>query len=311
MTVAAYDRRGEAHLWLLLEETLVEARYVANAAHAAGATEAAAIAEVEEVRRGFEGVANALADVGAVARPVARHIASELHVALTVRGLLGEDSRLAWSDPPPLATTGNPVRQRGDGWLESTIEQHLDLIVDLPPTHEVGGRVLANLAPRVRALRAVGSIRSGRRLDDLAATLAVAGYAAPGSAPAKGEVDKGWLSFLEARPRLLTQSDQPTATRSMDDELGRVDGCTITLRSIAWSTDVLQVDVSVPGHLAVRRWLASAYDDSGQLHLGQPGFRAGTDCVSFGLRPGLRDTVRTLSLRVTYEATRLDEQVIL
>jgi hypothetical protein len=311
VTVAAYDRRGEAHLWLLLEEALVEARYVANAAHAAGASGSAAIAEVEEVRRAFEGVASALADVGAVARPLARHIVSELHVALTVRGLLGDESRLTWSDPPPLATTETPVRQRGDGWLESTIEQHLDLIVDLPPTHDVGGRVLANLAPRVRALRAVGSIRSGRRLDDLAATLAVTGYAAPGSAPEKGEVDKGWLSFLEARPRLLTQADQPTVSRTIGSELGVVEGAAVTLRALSWSTDVLQVDVAVPPHLSGMRWLASAYDDSGQLHLGQPGFRAGPDGVSFGLRPGVRDTVRTLSLRVTYGATRLDEQVTL
>lgn len=282
---------------------MVEAR----AAHAAGRPE-----EVDEIRRRFDGVVNALSDVGAIPRPLARHIANELTVALTVRGM-ADGRSFAWSDLPVLRPEDLPVRQRGDGWLEAMIEQHLDLIVDIAPAAHIGERVIANLTPQVRALRAVGSLKSSRRLNDLSATLAAAGYAAEPPAGAKGEVDKGWLSFLEARPRPLTGDDRPATRKPLTTELGHVDKGVVTLTELAWSTDVLRVEVTTPVYVARRRWMASAFDDSGQLHLGQPGFDPGnpTGTLVFDLRPGLRDAVRTLSVRVTHESTRLDEQVTL
>jgi len=302
-TPAATDRRGEAHLWLLLEEALADAR----AAHASGTR-----GDVDEVLRRFDGVVNALSDVGAVARPLARHIADELEVALTVRGIV-EGRSFLWRDPPALQPEDRPVRQRGDGWLEAMIEQQLDVVVDVTPATHIGERVIANLTPQVRALRAVGSLKSSRRLEDLAATLAAAGYAPPPAAGARGEVDKGWLSFLEARPRPLTGEDRPAAAKAITYELGHVDRGAVTLTELAWSTDLLRVELTAPTYVARKRWTASAFDDSGQLHLGQPALDGGgnTGALVFDLRPGLRDTVRTLSLRVTHEATRLDEQVSL
>jgi hypothetical protein len=276
----------------VLEEALAAAR--------------AADDEVADARRRFKAVADALVDVGAVPAARARHIVDELDAALAVRGALPLRF-FTWRDPPPLPTVDAPVRQRGDGWLESVIEQHLDLVVDVPPTPAIASRVVDNLAPQVRALRAVGSLRNARRLDDLSSTLAAAGYGLTGER--HGEVDKGWLSFLAAKPRPLTEADQPTSERRMARILGQVRGAPVTLLRVAWSVDVLQVEVDAPNGAIPGRWRASAFDDSGQLHLGQPGVVQADGRTQFRLRPGLRDTVRTLSLRVTHEATRLDEQV--
>jgi hypothetical protein len=309
---ATLDRRGEAHLWLVLEDALASARD----AHARGDVDRG----VWDARRRFASVASVLVDVGAIGERRAEGIIAELDDALALRGVMRSTAfrgdRLAPWDEPPLVTT---ARRSGDGWLEAEIEHHLNLIVDLQPRDnaDVGHQLLDNLAPQVRALHAVGSLRSRSRLDDLAATLAAVGYGVEGITdasidPGAGDVDKGWLSFLRARPRLIHVDDEPAASRTVNLQLGEADG-PVVLERLAWSTDVLVLEVKTPA-TSSQFWRASAFDDSGQLHVGHPGQRvtasSGAPTV-FRLRPGLRDTVRSLWVRVTHKASRVEEQVML
>jgi hypothetical protein len=287
----------------VLEEALAAARAARTAsgadAHGDG---------VWEVQRRFQSIADVLVAVGAIDRARAQGIVRELHDALAVRELVPASGFLGSAVPPAVER----VRQPGEGWLEAEIEHHLDLVVDLrPPAHaDVAVQVLANLRPQVRALQAVGAVRTSRRLDDLAATFDAAGYAAPEHA--RGDVDRGWLSFLRTKPTPLRPDHAPSAERAVQVAMGNAGGAPVWLNRLAWSADVLELTVDAPAG-GEGAWRASAFDDAGQLHLGQPGVRAddGAGPLTFRLRPGLSERARSLAVRVTFGATRLDERASL
>ncbi|HEX7168194.1 MAG TPA: hypothetical protein VF230_14540 [Acidimicrobiales bacterium] len=285
----------------MLEETLTAAR--------AGGDRAAV---VNDVRRSFRSVASALATVGAIDGGRAAAIVQELDDALALRGIVAS-SAFAGRAFPAFDPSHHPVRRQGDGWLESEIEHHLDLIVDFDPAAhpDTGAKALASIAPVVRALQAVGALRRGeRRLADLAATLAAAGFDVEGP---QGEVDRGWLGYLRARPRPTLATDTPAKTLAAAKLLGTVGGVAVSVVSVGWSDHLLDVEVAAPS-TQPPRLRCSVFDDAGQLHLAAgPSFGDGgqdpTAPVTFRLRPGLTAEVRSMSVRVTAGAERLEDQV--
>jgi hypothetical protein len=295
------DRRGEAHLWLVLEEAL------------ASATHAGDEHGVWDARRSFRPVADALMVVGAVEPSRAEAIVAELDDALAVRGLtvahsFGGRAFPAW-DPDR-----QPVRRRGDGWLEAEIEHHLDLVADIQPGANpmLGMRVLEVLGPAVRALQAAGALPHGpARLADVAATFHAAGFFV--DAPL-GEADRGWLGFLRSRPAPLTGATEPAASVDLEVAVGTMAGRPVVVRKVAWSESVLELDVDAPElpdtSLSTVGWRCSVFDDAGRLHLGQVGIRRGEGGpVVFRLRPGLMAGVSSMSVRITRGSERIEEQL--
>ena len=304
MPTRIIDRRGEAHLWLVLEEALGAAR---GAADADG---------VLDARRMFRNVADALIVCGAIEQARAEALVQELDDTLAVRGLLSP--RFFWARPFPVwEPEAQPVRRRGDGWLEAEIEHHLDLVVDLEPvvTSAVARRVLEMLRPAERALQSAGSLPHGTtRLADLAATFVALGLEVDGPF---GDADKGWLGFLRDRPSPLTETMESVASTVVRAPLGTLDGRPVVVQRLAWSEAVLEISVEIPdleaSSLFGFAWRCSAFDDAGRLHLGR--FDASSDDpanpVVFRLRPGLMAGVSSLSVRVTHRAERLEEQISL
>ena len=293
------DRRGEAHLWLVLEEALAAAR--------AGGDERS----TREAQRVFGSVADALVVVGAIDMQRATALVVELDDALAVRGL-ARPSRFSGRVFPHWQPETHPARRmRGDGWLEAEIEHHLDLVVDLDPMggRFVARRVLDVLEPPVRALKAVGALPHGpARLADLAATFRAAGY--PIEVP-HGEPDHGWLGFLRGRPALLSDKVEPVATAEVDLVVGGAGDEPVRVRRIGWSEHLLELRVAGPGDAAqseYRPWRCSVFDDAGRLHLGQAG--TPTDGLKvFRLRPGLMAGVKSMSIRITRGAERMEEHL--
>ena len=268
-----------------------------------------------DARRAFRTVADALIVVGAIEPRRADAVVFELDDALAVRGLLPPQNfggRAFPSWEPEL----QPVRRRGDGWLEAEIEHHLDLVVDIDPVAQVGlgQRVVDVLGPAVRALQACGALPHGpARLSDVAATFQAAGFPVDGPI---GEADRGWLGFLRDRPAPITSSLEPVASVPAKVVLGTVRGEPVTVRRVAWSEALLQVEVDAPvlddSASVSLPWRCSVFDDAGRLHLGQPGIRRDFDGpYVFRLRPGLMAGVSSLSVRVTRGSERLEEQVTL
>lgn len=258
-------------------------------------------------------VADALIVVGAIDGARAEAVVSELDDALAVRGLLPSQS-FGGRPFPRWSPELHPVRRRGDGWLETEIEHHLDLVVDIDPAAQrgLGQRVIEVLGPAVRALHACGALPHGTaRLADVAATFQAAGF--PTDAP-MGEPDRGWLGFLRDRPAPITASLEPVASSAVDVVLGTVKGQPVTVRKIAWSEALLEIEVDAPvldeASMVSMPWRCSAFDDAGRLHLGAAGVRRDLDGpYVFRLRPGLMAGVSSLSVRVTRGSERLEEQV--
>ena len=268
-----------------------------------------------DARRAFRTVADALIVVGAIEPTRAEAVVFELDDAMAVRGLVPAQN-FGGRQFPAWAPELQPVRRRGDGWLEAEIEHHLDLVVDIDPVQHrgLGQRVVDVLAPAVRALQACGALPHGSaRLADVAATFQAAGL--PVSGPI-GEADRGWLGFLRDRPAPLTSSLEPVATVPAKVVLGTIKGEPVTVRRVAWSEALLQIEVDAPvldeSSVISLPWRCSVFDDAGRLHLGQAGVRRDFDGpYVFRLRPGLMAGVSSLSVRVTRGSERLEDQVSL
>ena len=299
----AGDRRGEAHMWLVLEEALTAARAAAGNDRV-----------VWDVRRAFRSLADALVVVGALDPPRAEAVVRELDDALALRKLVPPssfDGRIF----PSWSADEQPVRRRGDGWLEAEIETQLDLVVDLDPLSNpwTGQRVVEVLSPSVRALQAAGSLPPGHsRLGDVAATFRAVGYAV--DVPDAGEPDKGWLGFLRDRPAPVTSVLAPVTSMTADVPLGTIRGVPVRVVGLAWSELLLEVTIETTAFqndagLTGVSWRCSAFDDAGRLHLGQVGDLFTPERMRFRMRPGLMAGVRAVSVRVTNGAERLEEQV--
>jgi len=268
---------------------------------------------VWDARRAFRTVADALIVVGAIEPSRAEAVVFELDDAMAVRGFISP-SNFGGRPFPAWAPEQQPVRRRGDGWLEAEIEHHLDLVVDIDPVQQrgLGQRVVDVLGPSVRALQACGALPHGpARLADVAATFHAAGFPVGGP---MGEPDRGWLGFLRDRPAPITSGLEPVASTSTDVTVGTVKGEPVIVRRVAWSESLLQIEVDAPvvddSSIVSLPWRCSVFDDAGRLHLGQAGLRRDFDGpYVFRLRPGLMAGVSSLSVRVTRGCERLEDQV--
>lgn len=302
------DRRGEAHLWLLLEEALVGVRRAGD--------------EVREVRRNFRAVADALAATGLVATAVASALAAELDDALAVRGLLDPASFRARPFPhaaawprPDHAATGVAV------WLEAEIERHLDLVAGFDPATrpDAGAAAMRILGGPVRAFEAAGALGPGRALmDDFGASLVSAGYEAGRTrAGADGRLRREWVRFLRERPDPMPEPHQADEVREPSAALGVVAGRTARVDRVAWSGAAVDVRVTLRAAAGPRfgdhrtPWHARALDSRGRLHLGPPSTSAaeGGSSAMFRLRPGLTRDADRLVVRITCGGERIEGTV--
>lgn len=313
-------RRGEAHLWLLLEEALTSIRRGG--------------ASVDEVRRNVHAVTGALAAAEVVPPGVARRIEGEFGNLLAVRGLTPLAGFLA-HDPDPVSEAvtvvapGPAVQAPHDGariWLEAEIGRHLDLLAAFDPATRpsAGTEAMRILAGPVRAFLAARALdRPGRALvDDFAASLVDVGYEVrrPSSTTAgsgkerEGRPRAEWAAYL--RQELAPPSDEFEAdvTHPLDVNLGEVrPGLSVHLTRVAWTPEALEIIARIrhvgldlaAGTLPVQvaldldaSWSCRMTDELGALHLGQP-TRARFDggrATRFRLRPGLPDGATTFEL---------------
>ena len=317
-------RRGEAHLWLLLEEALTSIRRGG--------------APVDEVRRNVHAVTGALAAAEVVPPGVAHRLETEFGNILAVRGLtplagftahdpepVSESTATAIFDASPPSPPSPPVRDGAGVWLEAEIDRHLDLLAAFDPTSRpsAGTEALRMLAGPVRAFEASRALdRPGRALiDDFAATLAEVGYEVrrPARASPKrdGRARSEWVDFL--RQALGTPADgfEPRHTRNVDAALGDVrPGLSVQLTRISWTADALELVARIRSERldATRRvlqardvldleavWSCRVTDDRDGLHLGQP-TRAryeGGSATRFVLRPGLAEGTSAIAIAIT------------
>jgi hypothetical protein len=307
------DRRGEAHLWLLLEEALLIARG----------------REVEpwEAWRNFRAVADALVGVGAVEADVAEALVGELDDALAVRGVIpsGAFTAAPWPDVEVLTRPRTPAPpEAARAWLEAEVERHLDLFVSFGTGARgwAAADMLRILAGPVRAFAAVGLLRTPdevRLLDDVAATLAAAGVDPGRTVDPGAVVHPAWLSFLRSDPAPLPDVHEPAERRRAWMALGATpEGDTVRIDEVAWSERAIDVDVTVRRSSAriVRTdrtpWSLRVVDEGGALHLGQPAvLRPGTAALRFSLRPGLVGPPGRLEARVTHGGAFVEATVVL
>lgn len=314
MTVPSVDRRGEAHLWLLLEEALVAVRGTA--------------VEPWEAWRNFRAVADALVDVGALDTDVGEALVGELDDALALRGVIPAGAFTAAPWPPlevltaPRATA--PPADAATVWLEAEIERHLDLFASFGPDARAwaAADMLRILGGPVRAFGAVGLLPAAegtRVLDDLTATLAAAEVDPGRPVEPDAGVRGPWLAFLQGRPAPLPEPFTPTERRLTRDVLGELpSGEVVRLDGLAWGDGALEVGVAIrrgAGGLAARDrtpWSVRVLDDLGHLHLGQPAvLRVGAAGCRVALRPGLDPGVTRLEVRVTHGPHRVEGAVAL
>lgn len=303
-------RLAEAHLWLLLEEAIVAIRRGG--------------AQVEEVRRNFRAVGQALAGAGVVNESVSRHLVGELEDVLAVRGLVPVSAFRAAPPPPPGEPRGAP-RDAVAVWLEAEIERHLDLVAGFAPEQHpgAGADALRILSGPVRAFEAAGVLGPAKSLiAELEAALVDAGYDAgrkPASALTGHERTRPqWAAFLRRRPHPLPDHFEPQQTRDPRALIGEIDGRTLRVTRISWTADVLEVVAAIrspridPADV-YRTWACRAVNDRGGLHLGQPvaqRHQAGA-AARFLLRPGLLSESVRLDLRITCGGQRVDTAVAL
>ncbi|HET9442887.1 MAG TPA: hypothetical protein VFO65_06160, partial [Acidimicrobiales bacterium] len=322
-------RRGEAHLWLLLEETLAEIRRATPAGTLATPGDAP-----WEARRNFLYVAEALAAVGLVRPALARAITQELDDALAVRELLEADAFAGQGLPVQALVPAVPVPGGAAIWLEAEIERHLNLVAGFDPERYPQGavRTLDILAGPAGALVAAGALRPDcLLLAELAATLVKAGFplegaeraTGPGELPRSGGRPRSeWVRFLRDVRR---QGVEPGPRRVLEvhQRIGDLGGRPLTLTSMVLSPEALCLRVvlgrrepaephSPLGDDELRLvWLARAVDDRGCLHLGPPGVPAGdlTVAAEFQLRPGVEPGVSGLDICVTRAGRRVETTV--
>ena len=293
------DRRGEAHLWLLLEEALLHVRR----------------ADVEpwEAWRNFRAVVDALVVTGALGAAVGEALVSELDDALALRGVVpaGAFSATPWPSLDVLTAARPPSPPRAATvWLEAEVERHLDLFASfgLDAQAWAAADLVRILGGPVRAFAAVGMLDEGeeRILEDVIATLAAADVTVP-RPPAAGAVARdAWVAFLRSRPAPLPAAHEPRHRRLPRLDLGRVGGVAARIDAVAWSEEAIEVEVAIRsrrGSATVPEstpWYVRAQDEQGRLHLGQPVTpRRGAASMAFTLRPGLADAVAHLDVRLT------------
>lgn len=303
------DRRGEAHLWLLLEEALLEIRR----------------GDVEpwEAWRNFRAVTDALVVVGALASEVGEALVGELDDALAVRGVVPAASFSGGRWPElDVLTRPRPAAPAGAAgvWLEAEVERHLDLFVSFGSDARpwAATDLLRILGGPVRAFAAVGLLGEGEAtvLDEVAATLAEVGTDA-GRAIATGASPRtAWVEFLRARPAPLPEPHEPSERRLPRLPLGSVDGAHLRLDAVSWSAEAVDLELTVrrprPA-AAVDRfpWHARILDDQGRLHLGQSVALRPAGVLRFALRPGLERDVHRIDVRVTRGGERVEASVAL
>jgi len=304
------DRRGEAHLWLLLEEVLVQVRG----------------AEVEpwEAWRNFRAVVDALVVTGALAVDVGDALVGELDDALAVRAVVpaGAFAGAPWPSLDVLtAFRPAPPPRAAVVWLEAEVERHLDLFASFGSDAQAwaAADLVRIIGGPVAAFSAVGMLDedAGRILDDVIATLAAVGIDVPQPAGDGGEARPPWVEFLRSRPAPLPVDHAPVHQRLTRLALGRLGGIAVRIDSVAWSEEAIEgelalrsrpgsetsVPLSAPWHVRIR-------DAEGRLHLGQPvTARRGAGSVRFSLRPGLATAVGPLEVRVTRGGERVEASV--
>jgi hypothetical protein len=290
---AEVSRRGEAHLWLLLEESLADAKRAEGA--------------VWPAQRNFRSVVEALVAAGSVPAAVGDAIADELDDTLAVRGLVstGAFRGRAFPAEEAVAAEGGSAAAAST-WFEAEVDRHLDLLADFDVSlrPDAGADALRILGGPVRAFEAAGVVGSTRHLlADLAASLASAGFDV--GPLVGGEERKAWVAFLRDQPRSLVTAE-PEQFREVRQPIGEVEGRTVAVTSVAWSPALLQLRTTVrsPSGIGIEdgsRWSARAVDDGGRLHLGQPtmAMSDGGSAAIFRLRPGFVTPPAQLDVTIT------------
>ena len=303
-------RRGEAHLWLLLEEALV-------AVGRGGA-------DAWDVQRQFRYVADAMASAGTLPATITQAIKIELDDALVVRRLVRAGS---FTGAPYEVDDDVREGHRGpnDGavvWFEAEIERHLDLLAAYDPEvrPDAGAETLRILAAPARAFEAAGVLgAAGKSLvADLTASVAAAGFDPGRTTPGDGRVRKEWVRFLRERPVPFAVPFEPAKSVQPRTPIGDLGEHTLRVDEVGWNDDAVELTVAFrrPGGLAVvdrTPWLARVLDHRGRLHLGQPtrSHRDGGTAAVFALRPGLGDGGTVLHVRLTNGGRRVEGKVSL
>lgn len=307
------DRRGEAHLWLLLEEALLHVRRAG--------------VEPWESWRNFRAVVDALVVTGALGGEVGDALVSELDDALALRGVVpsGVFTAAPWPSLETL-TAARPAPPAGAAvaWLEAEVERHLDLFASFGSDAQAwaASDLVRIVGGPVRAFAAVGMLEAGDAgiLEEVVATLEAADVPVPRPAAAGAVPREPWVGFLRSRPGPLPVAHEPRHRRLPRVELGRLDETSARLDAVAWSEQALELDVAVRSRpaAAVRTagtaapWHARVLDEDGGLHLGQPVTpRRGAASLRFALRPGLPDGVGRLEVRLTRGGARVEASVAL
>ena len=302
-------RRGEAHLWLLLEEALV-------AVGRGGA-------DPWETQRHFRYVADAMAAAGTVPTAITHAIKHELDDALVVRRLVPAAS---FQGAPYEIDRSSRDAHRGpvDGavvWMEAEVERHLDLLASFDPATrpDAGADTVRILAAPARAFEASGVLgAAGRALvADLIASVAAAGFDPGRAAPTDGgRVRREWVRFLRDRPAPFPDPFEPMKAVRPRIVLGDIDDHTLRVDELAWNGDGLELTVTFRrdrGMAVVDRlpWLARVLDQRGRLHLGQAtrSHRDGGTAAVFPLRPGLDDGGGVLQVRLTHHGRKVEGAV--
>lgn len=305
-------QRGEAHLWLLLEEALV-------AVGRGGA-------DPWDVQRHFRYVADAMSLSGVVPRAIARTLRLELDDALAVRRLVPAATFLA--DEQPIDDEARAAhRGPADGalvWFEAEIERHLDLLAAHDPAvrPDAGGETLRILAAPARAFDAAGVFGAeGKGLvADLTASIADAGFDPGRATPGDGRVRRDWVRFLRDRPPPFPDPFEPGKSVQPRAILGTIGDRTVRVDEVAWTEGALELRVALRGTdgftvdvLEQPPWCARVLDHRGRVHLGQPSRSSdqGGTATTFRLRPGLEDGVSVLQVRISSRGWKVEGQVAL
>ncbi len=302
------DRRAEAHLWLLLEEALVDVRDPR--------------AETWEIWRNFRAVVDALVAIDALVPELGEAFVGELDDAMALRGLVPVTAFGAapWPEPDLLVAPGRPPgNDAGRIWLEAEIERHLDLFVSFDSETQAWAArdMLRILGGPVRAFEAVGGEPVSGLLGDLAATLAAAGVDPGREVPGEAVARREWVQFLRDRPAPIPDPHVPDERRRPRVRLGgKVTGPVVRVDLLAWSEDAIEMAVGVrtsPDLVGVddrTPWHARVLDDRGHLHLGQTAsLRPGDAALVFQLRPGLVIGVTRIDVRLTRGGWRVEGSI--
>lgn len=303
-------RRGEAHLWLLLEEALV-------AVGRGGA-------DPWDAQRHFRDVADAMAAAGTVPAPITQAVKHELDDALVVRGLVPAASfqGVAYEVDEHLRDDHRGPADGANVWLEAEIERHLDLLAYFDPATgpDAGARTLRLVAAPARAFDAAGVLGAGGRalVSDFTASVAAAGFDPGRATPGDGRVRREWVRFLRDRPNPFPEPFEPAKSVRPRAALGEIGQHALRVDEVSWTDDALELTVSFRRPDGIARtdrspWLARVLDHRGRLHLGQPtrSHREGGTSAVFALRPGLDDGGTVLQVRLSNCGRKVEGQVSL